>query len=196
MTVNRALRELANEGYVERIAGVGTFSKEKKAQSHPLEIHSIAEEIEFRGHVHESKVIGLDETRASTEDANLFGITPGSRLFHSVILHSESGLPIQVEERLILPDFAPDYLKADFSKITPTDYLFDISSAIDEVEQIVQATMAEPDIVKLLEMHKNEPCLMLLRRTWVDNKVVTRTVMHHPANRFQLGGRYRPTYYR
>lgn len=191
MTVNRAFRELAREGYVERIAGVGTFAIEKKAQSHPLEIHSIAEEISLRGHSHESKVITLEEVRATAEEALLFDIKPGARLFHSVIIHNESGAPIQVEERHILPQFAPDYLEADFNKITPTDYLLDISSSISEVEQIVQAAMAEARIQKLLDMKKNEPCLVLLRRTWVENMVVTRSVMHHPSQRFQFGGRFK-----
>ena len=192
MTVNRALRELANEGYVERIAGVGTFSIEKKAQSHPLEIHSIAEEIALRGHVHDSSVVKLDEVRATSEEALLFGITLGARLFHSIILHSESEMPIQVEERYILPRFAPDYLNADFNKTTPTDYLLDISSDIDEVEQIVQAVIPVEKIKKLLAMQDGEPCLVLLRRTWVDNTTVTRSVMHHPAGRFQFGSRYNP----
>ena len=192
MTVNRALRELANEGYVERIAGVGTFAIEKKAQSHPLEIHSIAEEIALRGHVHESKVVKLDEVRATAEEALLFAITPGARLFHSIILHSESEMPLQVEERYILPRFAPDYLAADFNKITPTEYLLNISSDIDEVEQIVQAIVPVEKIKKLLVMQDGESCLVLLRRTWVDNTVVTRSVMHHPAGRFQFGSRYKP----
>lgn len=193
MTVNRALSELANEGYVERIAGVGTFAVENRSQSHPLEIHSIAEEIELRGHVHDSKVVKLDEVRADSEAAVLFNVAPGTRLFHSVILHFESGLPIQVEERYILPQFAPEYLQADFSHLTPTDYLLAISSAINEIEQIVQATIPDKALAKLLDMGEGEPCLVLLRRTWVDSKVVTRSIMHHPAGRFQFGGRYNPS---
>ena len=36
MTANRALRELNHEGYVERVAGVGTFVADLKAASHAL----------------------------------------------------------------------------------------------------------------------------------------------------------------
>ena len=45
MTANRALRELTDEGYVERIAGRGTFVSDLKARSDVLEVRDIAEEI-------------------------------------------------------------------------------------------------------------------------------------------------------
>ena len=52
MTTNRALRELTDEGYLIRVAGVGTFVAELKAKSNPLEIHNIADEIRARHHEH------------------------------------------------------------------------------------------------------------------------------------------------
>ena len=52
MTANRALRELTDEGYVERIAGRGTFVSDFRSHSHVLEVHNIADEIALRGHRH------------------------------------------------------------------------------------------------------------------------------------------------
>lgn len=45
MTVNRALRELTEEGLLVRISGVGTFVAESKPQSNLLRITNIADEI-------------------------------------------------------------------------------------------------------------------------------------------------------
>ncbi|MCZ6831686.1 MAG: histidine utilization repressor [Gammaproteobacteria bacterium] len=192
MTINRALRELTNEGYIVRVSGVGTFVAEKRAQSHPLEIRNIAEEITHRGHVHESKVISLQAVRATPETALYFNIAAGARLFQSVILHSESGSPIQLEERYVHPAFAPAYMEEDFSAKTTTEYLLEISSSIDEIEQIVQAAMPSKSTSKLLSMSPDEPCLVLFRRTWVKQQVVTRTTLYHPASRYQFGSRYKP----
>ncbi len=192
MTVNRALRELTKEGYVERVSGVGTFIANKRLESHPLTIQNIAKEIEDRGHVHESRVLSLEETRATAEIAILFNIAVGSRLFHSLILHLESGVPIQYEERYVLPQFAPDFIEADFTAITTNEYLMGISRAIDEIEQNIFAEVPNKNIAKQLKMAPGEPCLVLFRRTWVKQRVVTKSTLYHPGSRFQFGSRYRP----
>ena len=43
MTVNRALRELAEQGLIVRVAGVGSFVAENKPQSNLLRIANIAQ---------------------------------------------------------------------------------------------------------------------------------------------------------
>jgi GntR family histidine utilization transcriptional repressor len=192
MTVNRALRELAAEGYIERISGVGTFVAERRIQSHPLEIRDIGFEIAERGHSHESQVITLDAVRAAPGVAVYFNVAAGSRLFHTRILHSESGSPIQLEDRYVHPRFAPGFLEQDFCHLTTTQYLLGLNSTPDEVEQIVQASLPEPEIASALQMSVQEPCLVLARRTWVAGRVVTRASFHHPASRYQFGSRYTP----
>jgi GntR family histidine utilization transcriptional repressor len=49
MTANRALRELASEGELVRIQGVGSFVAERKGYSALFEVRNIAEEIAERG---------------------------------------------------------------------------------------------------------------------------------------------------
>lgn len=193
MTVNRALRELVAANRVERISGVGTFVAQPKVQSHPLQIQNIAEEIHARGHQHSCKVETLEQVRASAETASSFDLAPGSRLFYSVIVHYESEMPIQVEERFVLPQFAPDYLLVDFKQQTSNQYLMGLNKQLSQVEQVVQAVMPSKAIGKDLQMAANEPCLLLLRRTWVEQKVVTSSKLHHPASRYQFGSRYQPS---
>src|SRR5579863_2869123 len=116
MTANRALRELASDGVVVRVAGVGTFVAEPRVHSHPLEVRNIADEIRSRGHEHAMKVVSLGPLSASREIAERCGVTPGSRLDHTLLIHFESGLPLQVEDRYVNPIVVADYLRNDFSR--------------------------------------------------------------------------------
>jgi DNA-binding GntR family transcriptional regulator len=54
MTVNRALRELAEKGVLKRFSGVGTFIADEKPQSTLLMIAHIGDEIRARGHDYRS----------------------------------------------------------------------------------------------------------------------------------------------
>jgi GntR family histidine utilization transcriptional repressor len=67
MTINRALRELTDEGMLVRLQGVGTFVAEPKGESALFAIRSIADEIAARNHQHHCEVLILEETQASAE---------------------------------------------------------------------------------------------------------------------------------
>src|SRR5438270_13905431 len=74
MTANRALRELAADGVLVRVAGVGTFVAEQRAQAHPLEVRNIADEIRLRGHAYLAKVVTHGAIVASRELAERCGV--------------------------------------------------------------------------------------------------------------------------
>ena len=73
MTVNRALRELAEQGVIVRVAGVGSFVAEEKPQSTLLRIANIGEEITQRGHDHRFELISMRRASASPVSTGLRG---------------------------------------------------------------------------------------------------------------------------
>jgi GntR family transcriptional regulator, histidine utilization repressor len=191
MTANRALRELTDEGYVERIAGVGTFVADLKAASHVLEVRNIADEIAHRGHKHSAVVLANGVESADADVAQALQVEQGEEIFHLSVVHTENGAPIQHEDRYILRSFAPDCLEQDFTRITPSAYLSAISP-LQEAEQVVQAVMPGAAVRKNLQMEAGEPCLLVRRLTWADGRPVSFACLHHPGGRFQLAGRYAP----
>ncbi|GAC1302981.1 MAG: histidine utilization repressor [Steroidobacteraceae bacterium] len=191
MTANRALRELRDEGVLVRIAGVGSFVADQHAHAHPLEIRSIAEEIRRRGHVHRAAVVSLKEVRAAADLAADFGIAPRSELYCSVIVHFDNERPIQLEERYVLPKMAPEYLRVDFNQTTPTDYLLKVAP-LQEAEHLLRAVMPDERTAQHLAMKRDEPCLLMIRRTWTAGQIASVARLYHPGSRYELSGRFRP----
>jgi len=188
MTVNRALRELSAEGWLERVQGAGTFVAGQKPHSMLLEIRSIRDEILERGGRHASRVQALEAVGAEPPLAEALAVRAGSRLFHSVVLHLENDTPIQWEERYVNPVFAPDYLAQDFTAITAYDYLTG-RGPIEAADHQVEALLPDERQRRALRMDQGEPCLSPVRRTWSGGLIATRSHLMHPGSRFRFIGR-------
>lgn len=191
MTANRALRELHDEGYVERIAGRGTFVADLRAQSHLVAVQNIADEIAARGHRHSSIVLRQSRQHARGEIASALHVPQGTDVFHLLLVHAENGSPVQVEDRHVLADFAPDCLAQDFEQQTPSAYLTSVAP-LQEAEQVVRAVMPNSAVRGRLNMKDGEPALVILRRTWSNGRPVTFGRFHHPGSRYELTGHYLP----
>ena len=191
MTANRALRELHDEGYVERIAGRGTFVSDFRSQSHLLEVQNIADEIDSRGHAHSSTVIRQSRQHARGEVAKALHVEQGTDVFHLLLVHYENSAPVQVEDRHVLASFAPQCLEQDFARVTPSAYLTSVAP-LQEAEQVVRAGMPNAAVRRQLNMDDGEPALIVIRRTWSKGRPVTFARLHHPGSRYELTGHYTP----
>lgn len=189
MTVNRALRELAAERIVSRIQGLGTFVAQQKYQSTLVAIRSIADEVRARGDSHACKVKLLESVKAPAAFARQFDARRGIRLFHSVLVHYENKIQIQVEDRWVNAALAPDYLRQDFARSTPNEYLMRVAP-LQGVSYRIEAKLPPADIRKLLAMPAGEPCLVLYRTTRSMGTVASVVTMWHPASRYQLTGAF------
>jgi len=190
MTVHRALRELTSEGWLERTQGAGTFVADAKPQSAVLEIRSIADEIKSRGHSHSAKVIHLRKVRAPALQGGLLGVKSGATLYHSLIVHSENGLPVQLEDRYVRPKAVPDYLAQDYTAITPYSYLIKVAP-LTAAEHVIIAVKPTRREAELLKIKLSDPCLLLRRRTWSGEQPVSWVRLLHPGDRYRLGGESR-----
>ncbi len=189
MTINRALRELAQEGHLQRVAGVGTFVSEPPQQASLIALRDIAEELRAVGSEHHARLLRLEKLALDTEIAARMELAPGQEAAHVVLVHRRDDLPIQLEERWVNLELVPDFLAADFTVTTPSEHLLRTLEA-DEMEHRVQAVMPDPATCRQLAIASSEPCLRLERRTWNAGRVVTFAVLTYPSSRYALGARY------
>lgn len=189
MTVNRAFSELADDGILVRIHGVGTFVGGGAPLAPLMEIRNIAEEIAERGHGHSAILLCREVALAPVEIAGQFGMNSGRRLFHTIIVHAENDLPVQLEDRYVDPAVAPAYLDQDFSLVTPNRYLMGVAP-LSEGEHLVEAVLAQEWECRHLRIEPAEPCLLVRRRTWSEGRLVSAARLLYPGSRYRLGGRF------
>jgi len=189
MTVNRAVRELTAEGILRRVQGLGTFVAVGKVQSAFLEIRNIADEIRERGHIHRAVPHGVGAEKATDRVAYQLELPKRARVFHSVIVHYDDDVPVQLEDRWVNPAVAPDYLKLDFTETTPNEYLMQAAPLL-AVEHVVEATRPDALTQRLLHIPADEPCLLLHRRTWSGDHVAAYARLVHPGSRYRLSASF------
>ena len=189
MTVNRALRELSDEKTLTRVQGSGTFVAQQKYQATLVELRNIADEIGARGHRHRGELQRLERCKVDAALLRQFELSATTHLFHSVVVHFENDVPIQVEDRYVNPAVAPDYLSQDFASQTPNAYLVRVAP-LQGVSFSIEASMPTAEVAELLRMEVTEPCLVLRRRTRSQGQVASVSALWHPASRYQFAGNF------
>jgi len=191
MTANRALRELAADGVLVRVAGVGTFVADARVHAHPLEVRNIADEIRARGLTHRIRIVELATVPATRELAERFELKPGSPLDYSLLTHLADEVPLQVEERYVNPQAAPGYLRNDFTRITPHEFLIRVAP-LQRAEHVVRALLPERRIRRLLRLKPGDATLLIRRRTFSQGKVASIADLYHPGSRYELAAHCQP----
>ena len=189
MTVNRALRELATEGMVSRVQGSGTRVAELHRISSRLTIRDIKDEVVERGHTHSSCVLLVATEKAAALLAKTLGLRSGAKVFHTVLVHLENGIPIQHEDRYVNPLAAPDFLQTDFTRFTPAHHLLTRAPLTDASYQI-EACLPGKAIAKLLHIKPTEACLAITRRTVSGAHVASMARLVYPGKRYSFSGQF------
>jgi GntR family histidine utilization transcriptional repressor len=189
MTAHRALRELAAEGLVTRVQGSGTRVAQLHRISSQLVIRDIHEEVAERGHVHSTRVLVVAEEKAGAELAEALGLRKGARVYHTVLVHLENGVPIQYEDRYVNPAAAPGYLETDFTSTSPTLHLLQ-HAPLTEASYAIEACLPNEEEARQLGIRRTDPCLAMMRRTVSGAHVASVARLVYPGTRYSFAGQF------
>jgi GntR family transcriptional regulator, histidine utilization repressor len=189
MTVHRALRELEEEGLIERRQGSGSYVAELHPISNLLQVRDIHDEIRERGHEHTTRVHGVAREKADAPTSAAMRLPRGATVYRVQLVHLENGVPIQLEDRHVNPALAPDLLARDFTAVTPSFVLFE-HAPLTEAEQVVEAVLADADQARALDVAPGSALLMVSRRTVSQGAVASVARLYHPGARYRLVGRF------
>lgn len=163
MTVNKALSQLVSDGLIERRKRAGSFVRLPRLDAPVLEIPDIEVEVTARGDRYCFELLNA-QTR---NDSDLNGPT-----LSLTGIHFAQDRALAYEERRISLTVVPEAATADFTVQSPGHWLLQ-AVPWTRVEHMVSALAAPASIAARLGVERGAACLVVERRTWKDDAVVT-----------------------
>ncbi|WP_293576642.1 UTRA domain-containing protein [Phaeobacter sp.] len=171
-TVNRALRELAEEGFIERRRKSGTRVLNTPIRKAQFAIPLIRDEITSTGATYRYALVEQQSTVAPDWLAARLSLPPRQEVIHLRCMHFADNTPFQYEVRWIVPDSVPDVNDADFSEVGPNDWLVQ-KVPFTNLELSLLATKADDTVAAFLDCPIGEPVFTAERTTWLRQTPVT-----------------------
>ena len=177
-TVNRAMRELAEEGLIERKRKSGSRVRLSPLRQARFDIPLVRREIEERGHVYRYALVSSAVLPAPDWLAARLGLVKAGPVRHLVCLHFADGAPWQVEDRWINLTLLPQAGEADFTTQGPNEWLV-AQVPFSEAEISISATSADATLAAQLHCAPGEPLLQIERSTrWQAQPVTLVRLVH------------------
>jgi GntR family transcriptional regulator, histidine utilization repressor len=182
-TVNRAMRELADEGIIERKRKSGSRVRLSPLRQARFDIPLVRREIEQQGHVYRYALVHSEVSTAPDWLRARLGLTVAGKVRHVICLHFADGAPYQLEDRWINLSLLPKARTADLSEVGPNEWLVS-QIPFSEVEISISATSADATQADYLSCAPGDSLLQMERSTrWNEKPVTFVRLVHHRGHR-------------
>lgn len=180
-TVNRAMRELVQDGVLERKRKAGTRVRQQPSQTAQFAIPLTRHEVEARGAAYRYVLVDKAMVPVPMWLRAKMEIDKNAQCLHLRCMHFADGVPYQFEDRWINLSVVPQAMDAEFETVGPNEWLLkEVPYTKGQVD--VSATAATDEVSVLLELATGAPVFLVERTTWLDGQSVTFARLHFPPS--------------
>ncbi|WP_242500349.1 GntR family transcriptional regulator [Tropicimonas sp. IMCC6043] len=187
-TVNRAMRELAEEGVIDRRRKAGTRVNIAPKRQVKFQIPIVRVDIEATGAEYRYALASRERVDAPDWLRARLALAPGTRMLHLECMHYADGQPYQFEDRWISLATVPSAADVDWSVENPNEWLLKTLPFTD-AEIRFSATAADEKLGRFLLVSAGAPVFTAERTTWLAEKPVTLARLFFGAG-YQMVARY------
>ncbi|ETA50578.1 GntR family transcriptional regulator [Ponticoccus alexandrii] len=187
-TVNRAMRELSDEGVIDRRRKAGTRVNTAPTRQVKFQIPVVRREIEATGAEYRYALASQDIVPAPDWLRARLALKPDTRLLHLECMHYSNGQPFQFEDRWINLSTVPSAEEVDWSVEMPNEWLIRTLPFTD-AELRFSATSADEKLSRFLLVPPAAPIFTIERSTWLDLDAVTTARLFFGSG-YQMVARY------
>ena len=171
-TVNRAMRELADEGVIERRRKAGTRVRLAPIRQARFDIPIVRNEIEEQGADYRYSLVSREVATAPGWLKARLNLADESKALHLVCMHYADGNPYQHEDRWINLTALPQAVQADFSEVGPNEWLVS-TVPFSDAEISFSAASADAELADFLGCAAGTPLFTTERSTWWETGAIT-----------------------
>jgi len=180
-TVNRALRELAEQGFVERKRKSGTRVKKSPSKQAKLELSLARQMVEDQNATYRYALVERDIDVTPGWLGSQLGLPSDARVLHVVCMHYADNRPFQHEEGWINIAAIPEIEYADLQQMSPHEWLLNVAP-FSEAEIAFCAISADSRLADYMGTTSGAPMIQLERTTWREGQPLSFGRMtHHPG---------------
>lgn len=170
-TVNRALRELADSGIIERRRKVGTRVATTLARRTILDMPAIRTEIEDMGAAYDYALLAFARREPPEDAARALQLPGGEEALAVTAIHRADGNPHCIETSWLVLGALPAVTRGELERQSAQEWLSD-RIALTHGQFSIMAGQAEADEADRLRVGHGTPVLVIERTTWADTTPV------------------------
>jgi GntR family histidine utilization transcriptional repressor len=171
-TVNRALRDLAEAGLLERRRKAGTRVPLNPVRKATLDIPIIRQDVEDRGQTYGYQLLDQQNTTPPPDVCQHLKLRPKHAMLHILGLHLADNIPFCLEDRWVNPLAAPEIAQADLTAISANEWLVQ-NTAFSAGDFTFGAVAASDIVAKQLACPSGSALFTVDRTTWVGTLPIT-----------------------
>ena len=172
VTVNRALRTLAEMGLLDRRRKAGTRVALHPVGKATLSIPLIRSEIEAAGKSYRYHLLGQQIEPAPAAVTQQFALEAGAKLLHVTALHEADETPYVIEDRWINTTLMPHLTEVSFARLSANEWLLQ-NTPFTHGDINFGAKNASQREAQLLATKTDTALFVIPRTTWDQNVALT-----------------------
>ncbi len=193
ITVRNAVSQLAAMGLVVRQPGRGTFVAQTKIEQELGRLTSFVEDMQALGFSSTARVVQIREVPAPAHVAACLNIKSGSPVVYMERVRLGNNEPLSLDVSYMPIDIGHRISKEDLVN-NPIFSLLEnkYQIALGEANYMIEASVANEDIARQLEINPGDPVLLIERRSYAtDGRPLMQERLHYRGDRMRYRMRVR-----
>ncbi|MCU1578038.1 MAG: GntR family transcriptional regulator [Rhodoglobus sp.] len=188
VTLRRALGKLVDDGVLTSSHGRGWFVSGAPARKDwPNSLESFSETAVRMGLVASSRILRLETTPATIDEAEELAIAPGTPLFHLERVRMLGDVPIAIDDSRVAASLVPGFGGIDFARASLYEQLTRAGLDLVRADSTIEAREADAYLSANLSIEAGTPVLVM-RQVVVDrlDRPMFASLIRYAGDRYRL----------